>query len=252
MHRLASTIAALGLLACALCGCSQDHAGREALVEANLLSSGIYQIQITGNNPLITFAYQSKAIHLGDKTQWEGCATVGAYDLAWQQECISIYSPTVKAKQWRGKWVHSTATTPTAQMLLWLQEVSAGKGEISNTPSAPPDFLSSRAGEGTQVICATLQDAPIFWNAICDAHLDTFFGGQAFLTDIKSAAVTLYFDAATYALIGVQFQGKQAQTAIEGKITLSAADGQSITEFPLPKEISDGTLSEEWQILRES
>jgi hypothetical protein len=85
---------------------------------------------------------------------------------------------------------------------------------------------------------------------LCDAHLDTLFGSQAFLTDLDTATVTLYFDASTYTLIGAQFHGTYGQTAITGNITLSAANGQTTQYFPAAEEISEGTLSEEWQLLQ--
>lgn len=248
MHRLASIIASIGILACIITGCAENQDARKALVEANLLSSGFYQIQIAGNNPIVSFAYKTEALHIGQETQWEGVATVGAFDMAFQQNCHSVYSPEIKAKRWRGKWVRSTATTPTAQILLWLQEMSAGRGEISSEPASKPDFLSARAGE---VLAVTLSDAPMLWNAICDAHIDTLFGSQAFLTDLKEAEAILYFDADTHTFLGAAFQGSYGQTAITGTIVLSATDGHTIGSFPPPEKISEGTLSEEWQVLQE-
>ena len=61
--------------------------------------------------------------------------------------------------------------------------------------------------------------------------------------------MTLYFDADTYQLVGVIFSAQNGQTTIHGTITVSTAEEQTLTEFPEPDAICDGTLYEEWTAL---
>ena len=101
------------------------------------------------------------------------------------------------------------------------------------------------------MVTVRLEDAPVDWDSICDVHIDSIFGTQAFLTDIKTGTVVLYFDAATLLLAAATFTAEQGSTSISGNIEVSAAGGHTLQEFPLPEAVSDGTLYEEWRILGE-
>lgn len=90
---------------------------------------------------------------------------------------------------------------------------------------------------------------PLYWYSICDAHIDSTFGSQAFLTDIKTGTVVLYFDATTPHLAAATFTAEQGCTSISGIIDVSATDGHTLQNFPSPETISDGTLYEECTIL---
>lgn len=244
--RLASVIAIL-LLILSLPGCSGGFAARQALTEANTLPSGIYHIEITGNNGLALLAYQSEILDINGCAQWDGLASIGAYGLAFQQECHSVYSEQVRAKLWRGQWVTSTATSPRLQLLQWLQECR--KSGIFDPVAVPAASVLPLDGNNRQVVSLQLQNASIDWTTLCDAHIDSAFGTQAFLLDIETCSANLYFDAETFLLLGVVFTAQNGQTTISGNITLSAVDGQSLQEFPTPEAISEGTLYEEWDII---
>lgn len=101
------------------------------------------------------------------------------------------------------------------------------------------------------MVTARLEDAPINWDSICDVHIDSLFGTQAFLTDIKTGTVTLYFDADTLLLTAATFSTEQGGTSVSGIIEVSAADRQSLQEFPLPETISEGTRYEERHIIND-
>lgn len=243
---LASALAAFSLLG-ALAGCSSHRAEKKALAEANALSSGYYHIEIVGQNGLATLAYQSDVLSIDDKTQWDGMATIGAYNMAFRQECHSVYSGEIKAKQWRGKWVQSDATSPSHQLQSWIQ---SSKGQYNGTPVAASSVLPLEQADDRQVVSIHISKASIDWWAVCDAHIDSYFGSQAFLTDVKSVSVTLYFDADTLLFLGAKFTGEKDSTKISGSIAMSATDGQALSEFPEKDTVSEGTLAEEWSIVR--
>ena len=94
-----------------------------------------------------------------------------------------------------------------------------------------------------------VNDAPPNWDSICDVHIDSLFGTQAFLSDIETGTVVLFFDASTLLLAAATFTAEQGGTSISGIIEVSAADGHALQDFPLPETISDGTLYEEWDII---
>lgn len=246
MHRLASIFVLLATICALLTGCSTETTVPKALVEANDLSCGLYHIEITGDNGLVLFAYQSDVLHMNGMAQWEGIATIGAFSMAFRQECFSVYSPLVQAKYWRGKWVQSTATTPANQYFLWFQQITAGNCTYSSNPVSVNTLLPLAEGEDVQVVAVHLDDATLDWDSLCDAHIDTLFGAQTFLTDATTATVTICFDAETYVLIGASFTAEYSQTKLKGTITVCASDGHAFQKFPDPEEITDGTLYEEW------
>ena len=245
--RMASVIVTL-LFVLSLTGCAGGLAARVTLTEANPLSSGIYHIEITGTNGLALLAYKTEVVVLNSCAQWDGLATVGAYNMVFQQECHSLYSEEISAKLWREKWVQSTTTSPSLQVQQWLQECRH-KGRYNSEAIPATSVLPLPDDDPRMVVSLHLKKTTIDWNALCDAHLDSLFGTQAFLTDACSGSATLYFDAQTFALIGVVFTAQNGQTEISGNIVLSTADGHTLQKFPTPETITEGTLYEEWNIL---
>lgn len=247
LKRLSASVIAAFFVLGVLTGCSSHRAEKKALAEANAFSSGYYHIEIVGQNGLATLAYQTDILNIDGKTQWDGDATIGAYNMAFQQECHSVYSEEVQAKQWRGKWVQSDATTPTLQLQQWI---NSSKSKYDPNPIPANSVLSLPEDDGHQLVSLSLSKATIDWWTICDAHIDTYFGSQAFLTDVKSVSVTLYFDADTLLFVGATFTGGKDNTTISGSITMSAAGGHNLSEFPEKNTISEGILAEEWSIVR--
>lgn len=249
-RRMASVIAILTFLA-VLAGCSGRLAARKALTEANTFSSSVFNVEIVGQNGLATLAYKTEVLHISGKAQWEGIATIGAYNMVFQQECRSLYSEELCAKLWREQWVQSSATTPAIQLRSWLQMFHNGRGTYDPTPTAAALLAPFSENDPRSMVIVHLEDAPINWDSICDVHIDSLFGTQAFLTVIKTGTVTLYFDADTLLLAAATFSTEQGGTSVSGIIEVSAVDGQAFQDFPLPETISEGTLYEEWHILGE-
>lgn len=250
-HNKASAIAVLLLLFFLFAGCTAEKEELPAVVEANPLQSGIYHIEIIGNNGIATLAYKSDVLNIGDQTQWDGLATIGAYDMAFRQECHSVYSPSIKAKLWRNRWVSSTATSPKDLVLSWLQSCTGKASEYDPNVVAIATVLPAGEEDTRRVYSVTLPSAVLEWNALCDAHIDTLFGSQAFLTDVKTGTVILYFDAETNALAGVKITAQHGRTALSATITVSTADGQNLREFPETEDPIKGSLSEEWNFIEE-
>ena len=101
------------------------------------------------------------------------------------------------------------------------------------------------------MVTARLDDAPLDWDSICDVHIDSLFGTQAFLTDIKTRTITLYFDADTLLLAAATFSIEQGGTSVSGIIEASSADGQTLQEFLIPETISEGTRYGERHIIND-
>ena len=248
-RRMASVIAILVVCAAVLSGCSGRLAARKALAEANTFPSAIFDIEIVGQNGLATLAYKTQVLHISEKAQWDGLATISAYNMVFQQECNSIYSENLQAKLWRDKWVQSSSTTPAIQLRAWLQMFRNGSGVYDPTPVPADSLPPFPEGDSRSMVTVQLKDAPLDWDSICDVHIDSLFGTQAFLTDLKTGTVVLYFDASTLLLAAATFTAEQGGTSISGIIEVSASDGHTFQDFPLPETVSDGTLYEEWTIL---
>ena len=255
-HILASTITVLLVIAL-LCGCNRDRIASDAsanphsdamraLVEANTLSSGLYHIEISGSNGLALFAYQTDVLVINNHAQWDGTATIRAYDMAFLQECHSLYSENIQAKYWRDRWAIGTATAPSILLQEWLRLCLSNEAEYTPEAVSISRFLGEGEAEDTQVVAIQISDAPIDWNAICDAHIDTWFGSQTLLTDHAQADATLCFDAETSKLLAVIFASEISQGNIHCTIKLSTADGHTMEEFPSSDALSSVPLQEEW------
>ena len=169
--------------------------------------------------------------------------------MAFRQECHSLYSPEIKAKQWRGIWVNGTATSPSLLIQEWLQLCLEPSAKYARRPVALSKIIPKEESSGIYVVAIQVTDAPINWDALCDAHIDTWFGSQTLLTDFTQADATLYFDVKTSALCAVVFAAQSSQGNINCTITLSPADGLTLQEFPSAGALPTGTLSEEWSII---
>lgn len=240
---------ALILVVLLFCGCAAQQEKRNAVAEVNTLSSGNYHITLIGQSSTVTLAYKTDVLHIDDCAQWNGIATVGAYSMAFQQDCRSLYTTQYRAKQWRGKWVESTATSPKEQIDLWLQEIQDGAGTMNTKAVDAAQLLPLEEGDACSVFTARLENASLNWEALTDVHLDSMFGSQAFLTDVETGTVTLCFNTEDYTLVGVIISAKNSQTTISCTITVSTVEGQTIEEIPNQDSIGTGTLSEEWTIL---
>ena len=246
---LASALVLLLVLVLA-CRCAASLDFRNTLVEANTFSAEIYDIELVAKGTVVMLAYKSQVLHIDDCAQWDGIATVGAYGMAFRQECLSIWNGDIQAKQWRDKWVQSTVTSPRAQFELWLRAVRQGRGTCNSTPVAAASLLPLGEGDTRTAITVVLKNSKLDWNALTDVHLDPLFGSQSFLTDAKTGTVTLCFDAMSYSLIGVVISASCGQTTITETIIVSAADGQMIEGIPDADTISEGTLYEEWSLIQ--
>lgn len=215
-------------------------------MEANSLSAAAYHIELVGNNGLAILAYKTDVLNIGDCTQWDGFATIGAYNMAFQQECHSVYSPDVQAKLWRGNWARATTTSPKIQIHKWLQACLTKAGTYQPTNIRASSVLPLGEEDERTAVAIYLADVELDWSALCDVNIDTYFGTQAFLTDLKTGEVTLYFDSDTYQLIGVILTAAQGQTTVNASIVASTADGRTMRDFPNAEDLIDGILHEEW------
>lgn len=250
IRRIASAIVLLGILVLLFC-CGNELSTRRAVAEANPISQATFHIEIVGQNALATFAYQTTVLHIDEKAKWEGIATVQAYNMVFQQECQSLYSSDIQAKRWRGKWAHTTTTTPKEQIQLWLELFCKGKGSFNENPVPASSLPIFDATDERSILIAKMNDVALDWNALCDAHIDSMFGSQSFLTNNKTGTVTLYFEESSLEIVAASFTAGESATSISGIIEVFAVDGQSLPAFPDKDTLTKGILAEEWRILDE-
>lgn len=231
-----------------LCGCTSQRGLRNSLAETNFMSGNKYHIELVAHNALATLAYKTDVLHHNGCAQWDGTAMIGAYNMAFEQRCISLYANDICAKQWRGQWVSSTATSPKNQIDKWLQDVRRGAGTITEGDQW---FHTEADAEGRSDSCITVQmpRADLDWNALADVHIDSIFGTQSLLTAFEQGSVTLYFDAETHQLSTVVIAADTGQNSMSCIITVSTTEEQIQETIPTADKLKEGTLYEEWTIL---
>lgn len=212
------------------------------------MSGGKYHIELVAHNAIATLAYKTDVLHHDGCAQWDGTAMIGAYNMAFEQRCISLYANDICAKQWRGRWVSSTATTPKSQIDNWLQDVRQGTGTITENDQW---LQTAGNGEGRSDSCITVQmpRADLDWNALTDVHIDSIFGTQSLLTSFEQGSVTLYFDAETHLLNTVVIAAGTGQNSMSCIITVSTTEEQIKEAIPTADKLGEGTLYEEWTII---
>ena len=249
-----ASILALTICVFFLASCHKKNDKISALVEANPISAGMYHIEIIADNGLAELAYSSNVLSKNDCACWTGSATVGAYKMAFRQECHSLYFEGISAKQWRGKWVRSQATDPSLQIAAWFAATASQGCAYNASPVLAASALPLNEGDTRTAVTVVIPAAPMQWEALCDANIDSYFGTQAILTDAETCIVFLYFNAESNAFIGATFTADTGQTTIRGSITVSTTDGHTLPEMPIPElveTIKDGLLEEQWEILQD-
>ena len=210
-----------------------------------------YSINMAVTGEKVTFAYYSDILASGSSAQRTGNAVVSYYGIAFSQDCETISNDSLSAKKWRELWADSEPESPAPMIQLWLQKVANGLGAYEKRPVDPADFLPLPDGGSQKAFSVRLSNIDLNWNALCDAHLDSTFGGQSLLTDIAKGTATLYFDSETQTLLGVRLSARHEQTELSGTIVITPTQESFSHAFPAQDKLIQGTLSEEWSILND-
>lgn len=245
MRRLKALACCL-LVSSLLSGCGILQPPRSALVKANehLVSDpAVFHIKLTVNSESVTFAYRSEIRTADALASWSGHANLQAFGLTFQQDCQTICTENGSAKAWRDKLVLSDNQSPALLLRSWLRRVGSGSGKYLKKPAVP------EAPGLSQELCYAVQmKCSIPWEKLCDAHIDSSFGGQDLLTDFQSSTVTLYFRTDTLSLEGIEISQANRNGSLNAVLTVSADSGQITDTVPDFRSLSSGTLSEEWSI----
>lgn len=244
--RRAKALACCLLVFTMLSGCALIQTPRSSLAKANehLASEpALFHIELTIISESVTFAYRSD-IHTADATAlWSGQANIQAYGMTFQQDCQTYCTVDNSAKVWRDKLVSSDNGSPALLLHSWLQRVSSGSGKYLKKPAVP------EAPGLSQELCYAVQmKCNIPWENLCDAHIDSSFGGQDLLTAYRSATVTIYFQTDTLDLEGIEINQTNSNGSLYAVITASAGDGQFEDNIPDLTDLPIGALAEEWSI----
>lgn len=245
IHRVKALLCCL-LVFAMLSGCALIQTPRSSLAKANehLASEpASFHIELTVISESVTFAYRSD-IHTADAlASWSGQANIHAYGMTFQQDCQTYCTADSSAKLWRDKLVSSDNRSPALMLRSWLQRVSSGSGKYLKEPAIP------EAPSISQELCYAVQmKCSIPWEKLCDAHIDSSFGGQDLLTSFQSAMVTLYFNAETLNLEGIVINQNNGSSSLYAVITVFTTDGHFTDNFPDITDLPVGILSEEWSI----
>ena len=239
-----------------LTGCKYIQPSRQDLAgeSLSLLNDAIrikIAIELCNTNGISdVYLYYNTEINCAKgNSEWKGNATVFWNNGYFFQECKSMVSQTATScKRWRGNWVSSDTEDPVACIQSWLADISTGQGYYSKKPINPADYDDSLNCIAGSTYCVRLKNKPIQWKALCDAHPDSYFGGEALLQDFCVADISLFFDEESHQLRAV-FITTPDQPWLEATMLIEASDKElsfDISEF----EISEGVLSEEWNLLQ--
>lgn len=195
-------------------------------------------------------AYESTVTMQADYASWQGNATVYWLQMAFSQDCVSVCSSDSSYKQWRGYWCESCSKSPATQLSSWVQLVGTGVGAYDEEPCIPAEADVFLTGKTDAAYAVTLHDVDVDWWALCDVNLDMLFGGEDLLQTFNTADVTLYFDCETWHLTAVFIESASSQHYIKAVISLS--ENSQTPDTSLGNiDITNGSLSEEWEMISE-
>lgn len=252
---LAPTISILLVLCILLVGCGMRdiiQPSREEIVGANLsLWDGSMELDIRLDMMLsdnIAVSYRSDALTNGSMARWDGSATVFFAQKYFRQQCVTQCDEAISAKQWRGEWVRSDATAPTWTVRKWL-ETAKTRGVYHKLPVVPAELDDSLDSASEKCYRITFHEDTLNWKSICDFHLDALFGGEKQLTSFADIEVTLFIGTEDLLLDAIMVSANSSE---KGWFELTILPTPSQTQCTIDLsdiELSEGILSEEWEIV---
>lgn len=167
-----------------------------------------------------------------------------------EQVCKSHTSAVGSCKEWRGEYVKSDLISPVSQLAEWLAMVDQGQGALYEETMQASDISSVFPEECGEVYLLVLDDVPVKWNSLCDADIDTLFGGENLLDAAGNCKVTLMFQTETFQLTGIYLSAMEGETALEGALVIFPAEySPAVDASSLDDCWKEAPLAEEWEIL---
>lgn len=248
--RFISVIILLATFGMTMMGChSIVQPSRRRLTEMNSFQEGCYRLDISVDMIDTDFAmqYDSAVEAAGEKSVWDGTANVYYMGAYFTQDCLTYYDSGLSCKQWRSEWVASDTRSILEQIRKWQQLSAEGKGYYQKKPEAIAAFHEDLADLETEVYTVTLQDVDVDWDSICDADLDSAFGGNDRLEAVSQMNVTLLYGTEDLQLKAVLLAYEEEEVWVSACVAVSQIE--SISEFDMDTlSIQEGYLSEEWTL----
>lgn len=247
-------VALLTVLAFILSGCGSVRQVEPAALTAakDMILESPYRMDVElsfVNNNLI-FAYSCFIDFQGETSRWDGTARVLYKLTAFEQKCKSETTADGSWKQWRSGYAVSDTKSPSKEIARWLQMAAAGQGREIGTPVPASDLSDAFPQECGKVHLLVLEGVVVDWNALCDTHIDSIFGGQDLLDSAGACTVTLLFREKTHDLVGAYLSAMEGATALEAALVLtSTGNGPEIESSVFDGAVQDAPLSEEWEII---
>lgn len=237
-------------------GCSKNDVlqpSRTEIVGANLfLCDG--PVKYTLDVKLISSSgvalyYDSVLLSHNDTAEWQGTAKVNFQSMYFKQECHSVVDASGSRKEWRDKWAASDNTVPVESISRWLgkAEREAAYHTRPVVPAEQSKYLSDFTEPAYRL---TWKEAEIDWNAWCDFHIDTMFGGDALLQEYKQAKVTMFFGTDDLLLDAIWITIDESDRWLSFVIVPTVTNITPNTDYVGEIE-QDIFLKEEWTIINQ-
>lgn len=197
--RIAPVISLLLLGCIFLYGCNMTaviQPSREDIVGANsCMLAGPLQLKLDmklmSDTGTILY-YSSDVTAFQEDAIWDGVGKVYFGNMYFRQDCQTVCTESGSRKQWRGSWAASDTRSPVTPIAEWLGKAVA-EGVYFTTPVTPSecsDYLEEYQDPAYRI---TWTEKDPQWDALCDVHPDTLFGGNDLITSFKEVKVTLFF-----------------------------------------------------------
>lgn len=191
--------------------------------------------------PIIAY-YESDVLCHADRAYWDGIMKVLYSNTYFQQACVSQKDAERSAKEWRGCWAAADTDTPLTAMQRWLSKVEAGACLYDQVPKTV-----TINGCEEEVYTLMLQETGLDMNWLCDADMDSLFGGDAVFADVKEFTVELLVGTKDLLIRQVNIAAT-GENWCEATLTFQPADAfpQLRWESEL---VTEAYLNEEWFII---
>lgn len=209
-----------------------------------------YQISVDIMTEDLAFYYTSDVYAQGADAQWSGTATVFYMQTYFTQECETYCSEGLSFKEWRGCYTKSESSSPSLMISSWIEAVHSGSGYLQKRPVVPEDLSDAFSELTRPAYRISLQDVPIPWSQLCDAHPDSLFGGEELFQLFPNADVDLFFDTYTKELLGITIYHHEDSLWLSASIQVNKSSVVPVIPDVPETDLREAYLNEEWTMKR--
>lgn len=208
------------------------------------------QVFLSFINNDVVLAYSGDVIFQGETSTWQAAARALYQTATFEQKCSTVTTEAGSRKLWRGNYAISETESPAKQLADWLAWAGEGQGRILPEPISASEISSVFPEDSGKVHLLIMEDVAVDWRSLCDANIDTLFGGEDLLETAGSCTVTLMFRQDTLELMGIYLSAMEGEAALEGALLISKTEsGPEIDGLLFLEEPIEAPLAEEWDLL---